>query len=91
LGHIINSGTKNEDSGIGVYAGGPETYTVFGQLLDKIIFEYHGLKTTDNHVSDWDVSKLTFPPLEDRFCVSTRIRVARNLEGYPFGTFISPE
>ena len=81
LGHVMNSGVKNEDSGIGVYAGGPETYTVFAPLMDKIIESYHGLKTTDNHTSDWDVSKLTFTPLDDRYCVSTRIRVARNLEG----------
>jgi len=91
LGHIINSGVKNEDSGVGVYAGGPETYTVFAPLMDKIIESYHGLKTTDNHTSDWDVSKLTFPPLDDKYCVSTRIRVARNLDGLPFGTFITPE
>ena len=85
LGHIINSGVKNEDSGIGVYAGGPETYTVFAPLMDKvyifflkfkIIESYHGLKTTDNHTSDWDVSKLSFPePLDDSFCVSTSIRL----------------
>ena len=36
LGHIINSGVRNEDSSIGVYAGGPETYTVFAPLLDKV-------------------------------------------------------
>ena len=61
LGHIMNSGVKNEDSGVGVYAGGPETYTDFSPLMDKIIEAYHGLKPTDNHSSDWDVSKLTFP------------------------------
>jgi len=92
IGHIINSGVKNEDSGVGVYAGGPETYTVFAPLMDKIIECYHGLKPTDNHKSDWDVSKLNMPePLEDKYCVSTRIRVARNLAGLPFGTFITPE
>ena len=92
LGHVINSGVQNEDSGIGVYAGGPETYTVFAPLMDKIIESYHGLKTTDNHTSDWDVSKLSFPSaLDDSYCVSTRIRVARNLAGYPFGTFITPQ
>ena len=45
------------DSGIGVYAGGPETYTKFAPLMDKVIIflinqiieEYHGLKPTDNH------------------------------------------
>jgi arginine kinase len=83
---------KNEDSGIGAYAGGPETYTLFAPLMDKIIFEYHGLKTTDNHTSDWDVAKLTFPDvLDNSYCVSTRIRVARNLDGIPFGTFVTPE
>jgi len=61
LGHIINSGVKNQDSGIGVYAGGPETYSVFAPLLDKIIESYHGHKKDAVHKKDWDVSKLSFP------------------------------
>lgn len=89
LGHVINSGVKNLDSGIGVYAGSAETYTVFSPFFDKIISEYHHHAPDAKHKSDWDVSKLTFEPLDDRFCVSTRIRVARNLDGYPLGTFIS--
>ena len=36
LGHIMNSGYVNQDSSIGVYAGGPETYTVFAPLLDQV-------------------------------------------------------
>jgi hypothetical protein len=56
LGHIINSGVENQDSGIGVYAGGPETYTVFAPLLDKIIEDYHGHKKEDQHKKNWDVS-----------------------------------
>ena len=35
LGHIINSGVVNLDSGIGVYAGSEESYTIFAPLFDK--------------------------------------------------------
>ena len=92
LGDIINSGVKNEDSVIGVYAGSPETYTVFAPLMYKIIESFHGFKPNDNHSSDWDVSKLSFPePLDDNYCIITRISLARNLEGYPFCTFITSE
>jgi hypothetical protein len=38
LHHVIHSGVKNEDSGIGVYAGSPGTYTDFAPLLDKVFF-----------------------------------------------------
>lgn len=86
---MINSGVVNLDSGIGVYAGSEETYTVFAPLLDKIISDYHGHGPDAKHESDWDVSKLKFEPLDDAFCRSTRIRVARNMKGYPLGTFIS--
>lgn len=92
LGHIINSGVVNQDSSIGVYAGSGETYTVFAPLLDKIIEEYHGHKPTDNHKSNWNVADLDFQAnLDDAYCVSTRIRVARNLKDFPFGTFISTQ
>lgn len=74
-----------------MYAGSAETYTVFSAFFDKIISEYHNHQPEDKHKSDWDVSKLTFEPLDDRYCVSTRIRVARNLDKYPLGTFISTE
>ena len=90
----IFSGCKNVDSGIGVYAGSHDSYRTFAPLMDKIIEDYHGHKPDDTHVSDMDASKLDTPPLpedEAAMIVSTRIRVGRNLDGYPLGPGVSKE
>lgn len=91
LPELINSGVVNTNSSIGVYAGSPDTYVAFASLLDKVIEDYHGYKPKDKHVSDWDVSKCNFQPLEEKYCISTRIRFARNLADFPLGTKISKE
>ena len=84
----IFSGCKNVDSAIGVYAGSHDSYKTFALLMDKVIEDYHGYRPGDSHVSDMDASKLDCPPFsaeEASMIVSTRIRVGRNLEGYPLG------
>lgn len=87
----INSGVVNLNSGIGVYSGSASSYTVFAPLFDKIIEDYHGHKPTDSHVTDWDVNKIPTEPLdpENKFILSTRVRIARNSSEFPFGTRIS--
>jgi len=90
----IFSGCKNTDSGIGVYAGSHDSYTVFAPLFDKIIEDYHGHKKNDKHVSDMDASKLNAPPFapEDAaMIISTRVRVGRNLADYPLGPGLTKE
>jgi hypothetical protein len=90
----IFSGCKNTDSGIGVYAGSHDSYTTFAPLFDKIIEDYHQHKKNDKHVSDMDASKLNAPPFSEedgKMIVSTRIRVGRNLEGFPLGPAITNE
>ena len=47
LQQAIHSGVENPDSGIGVYAGDEESYTVFAPLLDPIIEDYHGFSKHD--------------------------------------------
>ena len=88
----IFSGCKNTDSGIGVYAGSHDSYTSFAPLFDKVIEDYHKHKKGDKHVSDMDASKLNAPPFSSEdgaMIVSTRIRVGRNLEGFPLGPAIT--
>lgn len=83
--NLINSGLKNQDSANGVYAGDEESYTLFADLLDPIVEEYHSpYKLADGHISDMNPEKVDAPDLdpERRFIRSTRIRVARNLKGY---------
>jgi creatine kinase/arginine kinase len=89
---VINSGVQNPDSGIGAYAGDEESYTLFASLFDKIIEEYHnGFSKDDNHQSNLNPNDLNAPNFDDldKYIVSTRIRVGRNLANIPLGTAIS--
>lgn len=91
----IFSGIKNLDAWIGVHAGSHDSFKSFALFMDKVIEGYHGHKPEDRHISsDMDASKLLCPPFpqdEAGMILSTRIRVARNLEGYPFGSGVSGE
>jgi len=43
-------GLENHDSGVGIYAPDAEAYSVFADLFDPIIEDYHkGFKKTDKH------------------------------------------
>ncbi|MCK4502742.1 MAG: hypothetical protein KAU22_06870 [Desulfuromonadales bacterium] len=83
----INSGVVNQDSGVGVYAGDAESYTLFAPLFDPIIADYHGFSSTDTHCSNLNPEKLFAPdPDPDaKYILSTRIRVGRNVAGMPLG------
>jgi hypothetical protein len=84
----IFSGCKNVDSGIGVYAGSHDSYSTFAPFFDKVIEDYHGHKKTDKHVAESPSVTLNapdFPPDEAAMIKSTRIRVGRNLAGFPLG------
>ena len=93
LEQAINSGVRNIDSGIGVYAGDEESYTVFAALFDPIIKDYHGFDTEDKHQSNLNPDDLNAPnpDPEGAFIVSTRIRVGRNVDTMPLGPAISKE
>lgn len=93
LQQAINSGVQNIDSGIGVYAGDAESYTLFAGLFDPIIEEYHGFTKDDKHKSNLNPDDLNAPnPDPDgEFIVSTRIRVGRNVADLPLGPAITRE
>ena len=93
LSQAINSGVKNIDSGIGVYAGDAESYTLFAPLFDPIIKEYHGFSKTDSHKSNLNPDDLNAPnpDPEGNFIISTRIRVGRNVANLPLGPAITKE
>ncbi|CAG4977171.1 unnamed protein product [Parnassius apollo] len=83
----IQSGIENLDSGVGIYAPDAEAYTVFADLFDPIIEDYHnGFKKTDKHPpKNWgDVETLGNLDPAGEFIVSTRVRCGRSMEGYPF-------
>ncbi len=85
----INSGVKNEDSGIGIYAGDTESYELFGAIFNPIIEEYHGFGKKDKHKTSLHVEDLKDATFDDEHILSTRIRVGRNLLEFPLGTNIS--
>ena len=90
----IFSGAKWTNSGVGVYGGSHESFYDFAPFMDKIIEAYHGHGPNDKHISSMDHTKLEcpdFPADEDAMINSTRIRVARNLAGYPLGTSVTRE
>ncbi len=86
----VQSGLDNPDSSIGVYAGGPESYTALAPLLDPIIKEYHKYDMS-GHKSDFSLAGLPFKNLdpEGKYVVSTRVRVGRNFHKYAFPSAIS--
>jgi creatine kinase/arginine kinase len=85
----INSGLKNPDSSIGVYAGDEESYELFEDLFNPIIEEYHGFTKKDKHQTSLNVEALRDATFEDENIISTRIRVGRNLSDFPLGPNIS--
>jgi len=93
LQKAINSGMKNFDSGIGVYAGDLESYSSFAPLFDGIIKEYHGFDKDDLHQSNLNPDDLNAPNLDvdGEYIISTRIRVGRNFANMPLGSAITKE
>jgi len=86
---VIQSGVKNLDSGVGVYAPDAEAYTTFKELFDPIIEDYHGGfkhadKQPDTDLGEKHVSELKDLDPDGKYIVSTRIRCGRSLAGYPF-------
>lgn len=93
LDEVIHSGIQNPDSGVGLYAGDAESYTLFAPLFDSIIQDYHGFSKTQMHVSDLHVKLLdiTNPDPTNDYILSTRIRVGRNLKDFALGPSITKE
>jgi len=90
----INSGFQNLDSGVGCYAPETDSYTTFASLFDKVIEDYHnGYKKDDKHVTDLDLNNFKGDDVDpdNKYVVSTRIRVGRNLADYPLAPGISKD
>lgn len=85
------------DSGVGIYAADPESYTVFADILDPVIKDYHKLKASEpiaHPASDFgDLETIELPDLdpENELIVSTRIRVGRSHKDYAFPPVLTKE
>jgi len=64
-----------------------ESYYLWQEWYDYIIDECHGHKPGAKHITDLDSSKVDVSALDkitdlNKYCISTRIRAARNISGY---------
>lgn len=87
---LIRSGVEQQESSVGVYAGDAESYDLFSPLLTPVVREYHG-NAGPHPAPDYSLAHL--PELSvsaARKIISTRVRVGRNLAGFPLGPAISP-
>lgn len=91
LADAINSGLENPDSGIGIYAGDEQSYTLFDALFNPIIQEYHGFEAKDTHKSSLHVKEYEDLDESGEYILSTRVRVGRNLRGFALAPAISKE
>ncbi len=86
---LIHSGIEQQDSGVGVYAGDVESYSLFAPLLMPIIRDYHA-SSGKHPASDFsfdDLPKICVAAQQR--IISTRVRVGRNLSGFPLGPAIN--
>lgn len=91
---VIQSGVENLDSGVGIYAPDAEAYSLFAPLFDPIIEDYHvGFTQTDSHPAkdfgDGDTFVNVDP--EGSYVISTRVRCARSMKGYPFNPCLTED
>ncbi|KFD68046.1 hypothetical protein M514_03382 [Trichuris suis] len=89
---VIQSGVVNLDSSIGAYAPDPQAYTTFRELFDPIIEDYHGFKRNDKQpdedFGEKRLNELTNLDPEGKYIISTRIRCARTIKGFPFNPLL---
>lgn len=92
LDDVVRSGLANPDSSIGVYAPEANAYPTFAPLFAPIIEDYHGHSIATGHTTDLSPMEKA-PPLDPsgKYIASTRVRVGRNLEGFPFAPGISKD
>lgn len=84
LARALASGIANPDSSIGIYAGDAQSYEVFSAVFDPVIRAYHGKISHEEIPRFPEPEDLPDPDPENRYILSSRIRVARNIEDYEF-------
>ncbi|KAH9382984.1 hypothetical protein HPB48_023621 [Haemaphysalis longicornis] len=83
---VIQSGAENLDSGVGVYAPDAESYTLFAELFNPVIDDYHkGFPPSAKHPpTDFgDLNTIVNVDPKDEFVISTRVRCGRSLQVSP--------
>mmetsp|Transcript_5562 Transcript_5562/g.18787 ORF Transcript_5562/g.18787 Transcript_5562/m.18787 type:complete len:433 (+) Transcript_5562:63-1361(+) len=88
---VLKSGAENADSGMGAYAMQPDDYDLLKPYMDRVIRDYHKIKTEVHHITNWDLSKVKGVPANGKLDLaklglpplSMRVRVGRNLAAFP--------
>jgi len=82
LAKAIACAVEFDDQHCGIYAGDEDSYSMFADVFDPIIEEYHGLPKGFKHTSDMDVNKVQGNIDDGAPVHSTRIRVGRSVQGF---------
>ncbi|CAN0532249.1 unnamed protein product [Ectocarpus sp. 8 AP-2014] len=82
LSKAIACAVQFDNQHCGIYAGDSDSYTVFGDVFDPLIQEYHGISADSKHTSDMDASKIMGNIDPKAPVKSTRIRVGRSIDGF---------
>merc|ERR1712062_733509 len=82
LAKAIACAVEFDDQHCGIYAGYWDSYSVFADVFDPLIQEYHGISPEAVHTSDMDVTKIKGNIDPTAPVHSTRIRVGRNIDGF---------
>ncbi|WP_187149254.1 phosphagen kinase [Desulforapulum autotrophicum] len=84
LERAVESGLKNPDSSVGIYAGDGESYQTFAKIFRPVIETCHGVSIDGIHPSDLSPMDDAPPPPFNHKILSYRIRIARNIADIPF-------
>merc|ERR1712129_336858 len=91
LSKAIACAVQFDNQHCGIYAGDADSYTVFKDVFDPLIQEYHGISADSKHTSDMDASKLKGNIDPKAPVKSTRIRVGRSIDGFGLSPGITKE
>merc|ERR1712201_64244 len=91
LAKAIACAVQFDNQHCGIYAGDEDSYTVFKDVFDPIIQEYHGISADAKHTSDMDASKVNGNINSDVPVHSARIRVGRSIDGFGLSPGITKE
>lgn len=89
LWDCVQSGMKYHNSSCGVYAADAESYDIYNKLFDPVIRDYHGQLENEKEQLQPDTEFGNLDEIENldpekKFILSTRIRIARNIDGFPY-------
>lgn len=98
LWDCLKSGIKMPDSKMGIYACDRESYDVFEEIFEPMILQYFNTKSYHPGKNYGDLSQkecrdqLDLAAVDtDNMILSTRVRVARNVDKVPYAAKISPK